>query len=97
MQASTIHIFTNGITNLLSASTHYFELQETKMKMLIIFLMKTSNQCSVVCSRDLHLPGNPKMVWHPYHFKKEGRCVDLSMDTIHIKDPLVSLNLKALL
>ena len=27
------------------------------------------------------------MAWHPAHLIKEGGCVDLSMDTMHIKDP----------
>ena len=45
--------------------------------------------CSVVCNRSWYLPGNPKLVWHPARLIKEGGCVDLSMDTMHLKDPLV--------
>ena len=44
---------------------------------------------SVVCNRRWHLPGNPKLVWHPARLIKEGGCVDLSMDTLHLKYPLV--------
>ena len=29
------------------------------------------------------------LVWHPTRIMKEGGCVDLSMDTMHLKDPLV--------
>ena len=43
----------------------------------------------MVCSRSWHLPGNPKLVWHPAYLIKEGGCVDLSMDTLHLKYPLV--------
>ena len=43
----------------------------------------------MVCNRSWHLPGNPKLMWHPARLIKEGGCVDLSMDTLHLKDPLV--------
>ena len=43
----------------------------------------------MVCNRSWHLPGNPKLVWHPARLIKEGGCVDLSVDTLHLKDPLV--------
>ena len=33
--------------------------------------------------------GNPKLVSHPARPIKEGGCEDLSMDTMHLKDPLV--------
>ena len=29
------------------------------------------------------------MVWHPARLLKEGGCVDLSMDTLHLNYPLV--------
>ena len=44
--------------------------------------------CSVVCSRSWHLPGNPELVWHPARIIKEGGCVDLSIDTMRLDDPL---------
>ena len=37
----------------------------------------------------LYLPGNPKAGGHPSDLIKEGGCVDLSMDTLHLKNPLV--------
>ena len=41
-------------------------------------------------------PRNPKLVWHAHpHLIKE--CVDLSVDTIHIKDTVVLFGLVALL
>ena len=43
----------------------------------------------MVCNRSWHLPGNPKLVWHPARLIKEWVCVDLSMETLHLKDPLV--------
>ena len=43
----------------------------------------------IVCNRSWHLPGNPELMWHPARLKKEGGCVDLSMDTLHLKYPLV--------
>ena len=43
----------------------------------------------MVCNKSWHLPGNPKLVWHPDRLMKEGGSVDLSMDTLHIKCPLV--------
>ena len=43
----------------------------------------------MVCNRSWHLPGNPKLVWHPAHFINEGRCVDLSMETLHLNYTLV--------
>ena len=45
--------------------------------------------CSMVCSRSCHLPGNSRLLWHPVRFIKGGGCVDLSVDTMHLKDPLV--------
>ena len=36
-----------------------------------------------------HLGGNPNLVWNPARLMKEGGCVDLSVDTMHIKDPMV--------
>ena len=33
--------------------------------------------------------GNPKLVWHPARLIKEGGCVDLLMDTRHLKYPFV--------
>ena len=36
-----------------------------------------------------HLPGNPKLVCHPACLIKEWGCVDLSLDTLHLKYPLV--------
>ena len=43
----------------------------------------------MVCNRSWDLPGNPKLVWHPARLLKEWGCVDLSMDNLHLKDPLV--------
>ena len=43
----------------------------------------------MVCNGSWHLPGNPKLVWHPTRLIKEGGCVDMSMDTSHLKYPLV--------
>ena len=43
----------------------------------------------MVCNRSWHLPGNSKLVWHPACHIKEGGCVDLSMDTLHLKYPWV--------
>ena len=43
----------------------------------------------MVCNRSWHLTGNTKLVWHPARLIKEERCVDLSMDTMHLKYPLV--------
>ena len=52
----------------------------------------------MVCNGSWHLPGSPKLVWHPARLIKEGGCVDLSVDTMHLKDPLILfLDLKALL
>ena len=36
------------------------------------------------CNRSCHLPGNPKLVWHPACLIRDGGCEDLSMDTIHL-------------
>ena len=44
--------------------------------------------CSMVCNRSWHLPENPRLVWHPARIIKEGGCVHLSFDTMHLKDPL---------
>ena len=43
----------------------------------------------MVCNSSWHLPGIPKLVWHPARLINEGGCVDLSMDTLHLKYPLV--------
>ena len=43
----------------------------------------------MVCNRSWHLPGNPKLVWNSVRLIKGGGCVDLSMDTLHLKYPLV--------
>ena len=43
----------------------------------------------MVCNRSWHLPGNPKLVWHLAHLVREWGCVDRSMDTLHLKDPVV--------
>ena len=34
-------------------------------------------------------PGNSKLLWHPARLINEWGCVDLSMDTLHLKYPLV--------
>ena len=33
--------------------------------------------------------GNLKLVWHPARLIIEGTCVNLSMETMHLKDPRV--------
>ena len=43
----------------------------------------------LVCNRNCHLLGNPKPKWHPARPIKERECVDLSMDTLHLKGLLV--------
>ena len=43
----------------------------------------------MVCNRTWHLLRNPKLMCHPDRFIKEEGCVDLSMDTLHLKYPLV--------
>ena len=43
----------------------------------------------MVVKRSRHLPGNPKLKLHTARLIKEGGCVDLSMDNMHLKDPLV--------
>ena len=43
----------------------------------------------MVCNRSWHLPRNPKLVWHPARLIKTGGCMDLSMDTLHLKYLLV--------
>ena len=43
----------------------------------------------MVCSRSWHLPGNPTLVWHAARLIKERGYLDLSMYTMHLKDPLV--------
>ena len=43
----------------------------------------------MVCKRSWHLPVNPKLVRHRARLIKEGGCVDLSMDTLHLNFPLV--------
>ena len=42
---------------------------------------------SRVCDRNWHLPASPKVLRHPARFIKEGAYVDLSMDTMHLKEP----------
>ena len=44
---------------------------------------------SGVSNRSWHLAGNPKLVWHPACHINEWRFVDLSMDTLHLNNPLV--------
>ena len=36
-------------------------------------------------SRSWHLPGKPKLVWHPARLRNEWGCVDISMDTLHLR------------
>ena len=43
----------------------------------------------MVCNRSWHLPGNLKLVWHPDCLIKVGGCEDMSMNTLHLKYPLV--------
>ena len=43
----------------------------------------------MVCNMGGHLPGNHELMWHPARLIKEGACVDLSMYTLHLKNPLV--------
>ena len=43
----------------------------------------------MVCNRSWHLSGNPKLVWHPACLINEWGCVDLSMNTLHLKYPFV--------
>ena len=43
----------------------------------------------LVCNSDWQLPGKPRLVWHNACLITEGACVDLSMDIMHLKDPLV--------
>ena len=43
---------------------------------------------SMLCNRIWHLLGNPKLVWEPTRLRKERGYVDLSMDTMHLNDPL---------
>ena len=45
------------------------------------------SQILMVYNRSWHLPGDPKQVGTL--IKKEGGCVDLAMDTLHLKYPLV--------
>ena len=40
--------------------------------------------CSLVRCRSWHLPGNPRLVWHPARLINDGGCVELSMDTMHL-------------
>ena len=42
-----------------------------------------------VCNRTSHLSRNPTQVWHPACLIKEGGCLDLYMDTLHLKYPLI--------
>ena len=43
----------------------------------------------MVCNSNWHLLGNPKLAWHPARLIRQWGCVDLSMDTMHLKYPLV--------
>ena len=43
----------------------------------------------MVVKRSRHPPENPKLKWHTARLIKEGGCVDLSMDNMYLKDPLV--------
>ena len=52
------------------------------------YLFAADPAYAMVCNRSWHLPGCPKLVWHPARLIKEGVCVDLSMDTLHLKYPL---------
>ena len=42
-----------------------------------------------LCKLNNYVPGNPTLAWHPACLIKKWGCVDLSMDTMHLKDPLV--------
>ena len=42
-----------------------------------------------MCNRSWHLPGNLKLVLYPARLINERGCADLSVDTMHLKDPLV--------
>ena len=57
---------------------------------LMVYIRKghTLLACSMVYNRSWHLPWNPQLVWHPARLIKEGGCVDLFMDTMHLKDSL---------
>ena len=55
-----------------------FQSKISKGLFLLLFKFLSSN-----------LPQNPKLVWHPACLIKEWVCVDLSMDTLHLKHPLV--------
>ena len=41
----------------------------------------------MLCNSSWQLLRNPKLVWHPARLIKEGECVDLPMDTLHLKYP----------
>ena len=43
----------------------------------------------MVFNRSWHLPGNPKLVWHPARLIKEWGYVGLSMENLPLKYPLV--------
>ena len=45
--------------------------------------------CWMVSNRGCSLQGNPKLVWHPACLMKEGAYVNLCLDTMHLKYPLV--------
>ena len=51
--------------------------------------------CSVVCNRNSHFTGNRKLVWHTVRLIEERGYGDLSMDTMHQKDPLVLFGYEA--
>ena len=48
----------------------------------------------MVCNSSWHIPGNPKLVWQRARLIKEWGCVNLSIDTMHLKDHLVLLGLE---
>ena len=48
----------------------------------------------MMCDRSWHLLGNPKLVLHLAQIIKEGGYVDLSVDAMHLKDPLVLFGLE---
>ena len=45
--------------------------------------------CLMWCNKSWHLPGNPKLVLHPTCLINKGGFVDLLIDTMHLKDPLI--------
>ena len=43
-----------------------------------------NTSCLMVCNTNWHLLGHPKLLWHSDCLIKEGGCVDLSVDTMHL-------------